>query len=613
MLSLGAVMRKSFAWTLTWAAVAGLLCQAPRVAFAQPAPVVTIDECRALSDADVRDRIRELASTNLGAELTAVDYPALVGKYWTKDDIGARIDREVDAAVAAVRADSSWFDRAYSTVSKSSAGRYATAVADRTYNSEGFKAALDELATGVAKDAGAQIEAATAKVSNPIVACVQTALQSRYGGAIAQVFAQESQKNLEAKAEQPAIKIGTSDLVLNNTASISGIVLIVTRRVIATLVEGIGDRIAGVVASRIVSSVAGLVGLALIAKDVYEAGAGVFPIVAERMKADETKSLIKDEIGKTIQTDITQQVGTIAQETADRIYAVWLDFKQKYKLLLTLSEKNQAFAGTLKDTRLDQLSKLGQIVDILYASEGENRIFERAADGSLSKALLDLNDAGLQIAADRKSLAEALRWSAVAGEDLPRVVDTGIYRWLSPEGLGHETLEKLLSLNDRIALGRIAGLTPEERDLIVNLPAGQMRDFARRLSDRQLAAFADYQRRLEPGAARALLHAVSETPSVMHELSGEGLEQAIFTSRDQLAALNMVIHEDASLFSYSRIVKDAELVRNGDVGYRVFWERYWLSIALAGFLLLLLLSWLRRLLFSRPQIVVKEQKNQRAR
>ncbi len=606
-------MRKSFAWTLTWAAVAGLLCQAPRVAFAQPAPVVTIDECRALSDADVRDRIRELASTNLGAELTAVDYPALVGKYWTKDDIGARIDREVDAAVAAVRADSSWFDRAYSTVSKSSAGRYATAVADRTYNSEGFKAALDELATGVAKDAGAQIEAATAKVSNPIVACVQTALQSRYGGAIAQVFAQESQKNLEAKAEQPAIKIGTSDLVLNNAASISGIVLIVTRRVIATLVEGIGDRIAGVVASRIVSSVAGLVGLALIAKDVYEAGAGVFPIVAERMKADETKSLIKDEIGKTIQTDITQQVGTIAQETADRIYAVWLDFKQKYKLLLTLSEKNQAFAGTLKDTRLDQLSKLGQIVDILYASEGENRIFERAADGSLSKALLDLNDAGLQIAADRKSLAEALRWSAVAGEDLPRVVDTGIYRWLSPEGLGHETLEKLLSLNDRIALGRIAGLTPEERDLIVNLPAGQMRDFARRLSDRQLAAFADYQRRLEPGAARALLHAVSETPSVMHELSGEGLEQAIFTSRDQLAALNMVIHEDASLFSYSRIVKDAELVRNGDVGYRVFWERYWLSIALAGFLLLLLLSWLRRLLFSRPQIVVKEQKNQRAR
>ena len=602
-------MRRVFAWTLTWGAVAGLLIQAPRIALAEPAPVVTIDECRALNDVDVRDRIRELAATSFKTELTAIDYPALVNKYWAKADVSARIDREVDAAIAAVRADSSWPDRAYSTISKTAAGRYATAVADKTYNSEGFKGALDELATGVAKDAGAQIEAATAKVSNPIVACVQTALQSRYGGAVAQVFVQESQKNLEARAEQPAVKIGTTDLVLNNAGSISGIVLIVTRRIIASLVEGIGSRIAGVVASRIVSSVAGIVGLALIAKDIYDAGEGVFPIVAAQMKSDETKTVIKDEIGKTIQADITQQVGNIAQETSDRIYSVWLDFKQKYKLLLALSEKDAAFADVLKGARLDQLSKLGQIVEILHGSEGENRIFERAADGSLSKALLDLNDVGLAIAAERKSLADGLRWTEVAGQDLPRVVDTGIYRWLSPDGLSHETLGKLLAVDDRIALGRIAKLTPEQREMILSLPGGQMRDFARKLSDSQLAAFADYQRRLEPAAARALMRAVIETPSVMQELSGEGLQRAIYNSRDQLAALNMVIHADASLLSYGRILKDAGLVRNGDVGYRVFWERYWPSLALAGFLVLLLLSWLRRLLFgwSRSAVARREK------
>ena len=31
-------MRKFFAWTLTWGAIAGLLLQAPGAAFAQPAP-----------------------------------------------------------------------------------------------------------------------------------------------------------------------------------------------------------------------------------------------------------------------------------------------------------------------------------------------------------------------------------------------------------------------------------------------------------------------------------------------------------------------------------------------------------------------------------------------
>ncbi len=250
-------MRTLIAWTLTWAAIANLVGQAPLVAYAQSPVVVTVDECRNLSDTDVRDRIREVAATSLKSELTTIDYSALVNTYWAKAEVNARIDREIDAAIALVRSDTSWADRAYSTVSQSSAARYATAVADKAYNSEGFKDALNEVATGVARDAGAQIEKATARISNPVIACVQTALQSRYGGAIAQVFAQESEKNLEANAGQPPVKIGTSDLVASNAASISGMILVVTRRVIGKVVQSVGARIAGVVASRIVSSVAG--------------------------------------------------------------------------------------------------------------------------------------------------------------------------------------------------------------------------------------------------------------------------------------------------------------------------------------------------------------------
>jgi hypothetical protein len=601
-------MRKLIAWTLTWAAIANLVSQAPRAAFAQIAPVVvTIDECRNLNDTEVRDRIRDVASTSLKSELGSIDFPALVNMYWAKADVNARVDREIDAAVALVRSDTSWADRAYSTVSQSAAKRYATAIADKTYNSQGFKDALNEMSTGVARDAGAQIEKATSKISNPIIACVQTALQSRYGAAIAQVFAQESQKNLEASAEQPPVKIDTSDLVATNAASISGLVLVVTRRVIAKVVQSVGARIAGVVASRIVSSVAGLVGLALIAKDIYDAGDGVFPIIAERMKADETKLLIKDEIGKTIQSDIGQQVGSIAQETAERLYAVWLDFKQKYNRLLSLGEKNAAFGEFLKDRRLDQVGKLGQIVDILYGTEGEQKVIERVANGSLNRALLDLDDAGLVIAEEQKSIDKALRWTALAGKDLPRVVDLGVYRWLPVEGLTSSTLQKILSINDRIAVARIANLDAKSRDLILSFPADQMREFARRLNDRQLAAFADYERNLEPNAAKRLLRAVSDDPSVMLELTTEGLRDAILNSRDQSAALNMILHDDASLFNYSRVLKDAELVQKGLVSYRVFWERYWVAVLIAGFVLIVLLSWLRRLLFGRPQVIIREQ------
>jgi hypothetical protein len=605
-------MRTLIAWTLTWAAIASLVTQAPLVANAQSPVVVTVDECRNLSDTDVRDRIRDLAATSLKAELTAIDYAALVNTYWAKAGVDTRIDQEIDDAVALVRSDTTWADRAYSTVSRSTAARYATAVADKAYNSQGFKDSLNEVATGVARDAGAKIEKATSRISNPVIACVQTALQSRYGGAIAAVFAQESEKNLESNAGQPPVKIDTSDLVASNAASISGMILVVTRRVIGKVVQSVGTRIAGVVASRIVSSVAGLVGLALIAKDVYDAGDGVFPIIAERMKSDETKLLIKDEIGKTIQTDISQQVGAIAQETSERLYAAWLDFKQKYNRLLALSEKFPAFATFLKDRRLDQLGRLAQIVDILYGTEGEQKVLDRVANGSLNKALLDLTDAGLVIAEEQKSIEKALRWTSVAGRELPRVVDLGIYRWLPVEGLTSENLQKILSINDRIAVGRIANLDPQARDYILSLPGDQMRDFARRLNDRQLAAFADYERNLEPIAAKRLLRAVADDPSVMLELTTEGLREAIFKSRDQLAALNMVIHDDASLtslFNYTRIFKDAQLVQNGVVSFRVFWERYWAAVLLGGFLLLVFLSWLRRLLFGRPQIIIKEGKS----
>ena len=75
------IMRRLVAWTLTWAAMASLVCQAPRVAFAQTPAVVTIDECRNLSDAEVRDRIRDVASTSLKTELAAIDFAALVNIY----------------------------------------------------------------------------------------------------------------------------------------------------------------------------------------------------------------------------------------------------------------------------------------------------------------------------------------------------------------------------------------------------------------------------------------------------------------------------------------------------------------------------------------------------
>jgi hypothetical protein len=601
-------MLRFFAQILIWSAVLGLSFQAPQSVRAQPASDISAEQCNSLSDTEVQDKIRGLASAGLKTELEAINYVDLVNTYWSKTNAASRIDSAVDAAVTAVRSDTSWFDRAYSKYSPNSAERYAKAIADKAYNSEVFKSAIESLATAVATDAGTRIEQATKKLSNPVLECVQAALHSRYGAAVAQAFAMDALKKVET-ASTPGVSIGTTEFVMQHPDAISGVLIIVTREVVAKIAQSIGARIAGVVASRLVGLIAGGIGVILIAKDVYEAGEGSFPVIAEQMKSDKTKTIIKEEIGKSLQADITAQAGVIAQQAADRIYSLWADFKQKYYRLFALGAKDPGFLEYLKSfNSFEKIGKLAQLVDIIYASEGEARVFARAGDGSLNKALVDLDDNGLKIAAEQKSLEKALQWTAAAGDALPQAVESGLYRWLSPEEVTPESLRKILSLNDKNAIARLANLEPGARDVILSLPADLTQRFALRLNAQQLTAFADYKRNLQPAAAKRLLGLAMEDPAIMQGLSGEGLRQAVIGSQDQLAALNMLVHENSILLSYGRIVKDAGLVRDGAVGYRVFWERYWLSIAVAGFVLLVLLSWLRRLLLGRPQVIIRESK-----
>lgn len=584
-----------------------LLAQAqPQQPAVQPRPpTVTIQECRELDDPQVRARIRELTESVLTREIGQIDYAALVERYWREARLSERIDVEVDEAIRAARAETSILDRAYSTISKETAEKTAIAVAERAYNSEGFRSALSDLAQGVGRDFGRTIEGAAGRVAGPVIACVQSALQNRYGAAVAQVFARETEGNIKVGPEVGGARVDQTDLLIEGAGTIAGVALIVSRRIIAQMVTGIGRRMAGLVASRIVSTFTGLVGLALIARDLYEASEGIFPLISERMKSEEAKTLIKAEIVKSISADLGQQLSTIADETADRIYSFWLDFKQKYNTLLALSDKNAAFAEFLRNRKLDQLGRLGEIVALVLRQEGEPGVFRRTEDGSLGRALLDLDERGVAIAVDAQSLDTALAWSRLAGRRLERVVDLGLHRILAPSDVTDQELATLLDFEDRNAALRVARLAAGARQAILSLPAQNAKDLARRLSEEELGALAVYNTRLQPAASSRLLRAVVADPAVMRSLSSRAVQNSILQSQDQIGALNMLLRQNEAL-SIANIASDLALVREGQVHYRVFLERYWVAIAVMLLIALILVLWLRRLLFSRPQqIVVK--------
>lgn len=571
---------------------------------AQPAvPTVTIQECEKLTGPDVRRHIHDLTESALNSEMAQMNYAALVDKHWRETGMSARLDTEVDEAIRAVRADTGVIDRAYSTVSRETAEKTAIAVAERTFGSEGFKSSLAVLAQGIGKDFGSRIEEAAGKVAEPVVTCVRASLQTRYGSAVAQVFTKEAQENLEVSPQAGGARIGAGDLVVQGAGAVSGIVLVVSRRIVAQMVATIGRRVAGLVASRVIASFTGLAGLALIVNDLYQAADGVFPLISERMKSDEAKTLIKEELTKSIETDLRQQVSAIAGETADRIYSSWLDFKQKYSTLLNLAEKSETFAAFLKDRKIDQLGRLGQITGLLLSQDGEAGVFRHMNDGSLGRALLDLDDAGVSIAVATKSLDTALAWSRLAGRKLPKVIEYGLPQVVDPAGLNDEQLAALLGFGDRGAVLRVASLDRGARDAILALPPQNLRDFVRRLTSRELEALATYQTRLDRTAANRLLRVAAENPAIMKSLAAPGLQGAILNSHDQQSAVNMLLRDNSAL-SITHITDDFALVRDGQVHYRVFAERYWVGLLVLAFFSLLVLLWLRRLFWSRPATVI---------
>ena len=116
-----------------------------------------------------------------------------------------------------------------------------------------------------------------------------------------------------------------------------------------------------------------------------------------------------------------------------------------------------------------------------------------------------------------------------------------MHRRAKPDAFTKASLQRLLGLDDRLAITRLASLTPAARTPLFELETAELKSLARVLDEAQLDSLSRYLTSLDKASAQRVLRAVAQTPARMAELGKPRVRDAILASSDQAAAVGMML------------------------------------------------------------------------
>ncbi len=556
------------------------------------------EACQARDEAGFKTAIEALTQKALTRGLTSVDYKSVVAAEWRRGNLDDVIEKRVDQAMAEVRDETSWGNLLQSLAYKEKAQELATAVAERVYKSEAIGNAIESLAVGVGAQIGRTIELATVDAGEPALACMQAFLGPRYGATIARVVAKDAGRQFTIDPGQGRAAVSTGAVLAEGREGLAGSIVLLVRRQLSNMAGRIGQRIVGALVGRLVAVVAGGVGVVLIAKDIWDFRYGVLPIIASEMKSSETKEKVREELVKTISEQIGEHTREISAKTAERVVEIWQEFRRAHAKVLELAERSDPFKRFLDAQKPENLPRLDEMVAIVLASEGEAGVLKRLDDGTLHQAVSSLPPEALAIAREARSLETALHWSALAGEALPKVVEHEIHRRATPQDFSKAALTRVLALGDRLAITRLASIKRATREILFEVDDGDLRRLGRGLTEGDLETLASYMTGLEKGAGQRVLRVVAHTPIRMQALAPPRVRAAVLASRDQTAAVNMMLRS-ASGLDPSTVAADFDLVWKGHVSAILLWEKQPEAVGILALSAFFVLMLLKRLLFGR--------------
>jgi hypothetical protein len=576
---------------------------APAFAAAPPLPKSMsrgeYEACQNGDETGFRMAVEALTAKAMQKGLATIDYKSVVAGQWRKANLDELLDKRIDAAITEVKDQTGLIDTARTLWDSEKAAAAAKAVAERVYQSAEFKNSIEALANGVGADIAKTIELATTDASEPALDCINAFLGPRYGQTIAGVVSLDAGREFSLDASKTAAPISAGSVVVQNSEGIAGAVVLLIRRQLAVMAGRVGQRLAGALLSRLVGMFAGGVGALLIAKDLYEAKDGVFPIIAREMKSADGKEHVRLELARVISEQISEHTREIAQKTSERVIEIWHGFKKAHATVVDLTERHDGFRRFADQVKPEQFGRLDEVVALVHAAEGEAGVLRRLSDGTLDIGVNKLSVAGLDIAREKKSLETALNWMTLAGANFAKISEFELHRLATPEQFTKTSLARVLALGERTSITRIAALKQGPRDTLLELDDAALGKLAKNLDGPQLDSLSSYITGLAKPAGQLVLKTVAQTPQRMQLLSTPRVRDAVLRSRDQLAAVEMVLKQGGPTFEPDVIAHDVRLIVDGKISPVLMLDRHPTALAIAGSLSLILLLMMKRLLFGR--------------
>ena len=221
-----------------------------------------------------------------------------------------------------------------------------------------------------------------------------------------------------------------------------------------------------------------------------------------------------------VEEELEAALPAFSETVTSDIYDQWKSFLQDFEHVLRLAERNEHFRTIVDGVTADQVDKLSELVSVGTEALG-TKLLDRIIETGEFERILALPIITFGILRDTADPELVLAWADLAGEGIVSVVKTELYKFTSPSEIGdRETLEKVLALEDSLAIQFLMKLRVEHRRALLRLRTGQTKWLFSELSEDDLTWLLEYFSELQGQATEILVDFVKRDQVLISQLQG---------------------------------------------------------------------------------------------